>query len=65
MVSNNVVSNDALDKVAPCIQQKCDASALFVQQNDVAKEMKCAKEFRSRYVMFVNRCNINDGEYHL
>ena len=36
-----------------CIQQKCDESALFVQQIDVANEIK----FRSRYMMFVYHCN--------
>ena len=42
MVSSNVVSDecDVLDKAALCIQQKCDESALCVQQIDVAKEMK-------------------------
>jgi hypothetical protein len=55
---------DVLDKAALCIQQKCDESALCVQQNDVAKEIKYAEEFRSRYAMFVN-CNINNREYHV
>ena len=66
MVSNNVMSDecDVLDKAALCIQQKCDESALCVQQNDVAKEIKYAEEFRSRYAMFVN-CNINNREYHV
>ena len=36
-----------------CIQQKCDESALFVQQIDVANEIK----FRSCYMMFVYHCN--------
>ena len=44
-----------------CIQQKCDESALCVQQIDVAKEIK----FRSYYVMFVYHCNINNPEYHV
>ena len=54
-----------LDKVAPCIEQKCDESALCVQQNDVAKEIEYAKEFRSHHAVFVNRCDINSGEYHV
>ena len=55
---------DVLDKAALCIQQKCDESALCVQQIDVAKEIKYPEEFRSRYAMFVN-CNtsINNREY--
>ena len=68
MVSSNVVSDecDVLDKAALCIQQKCDESALCVQQIDVAKEIKYPEEFRSRYAMFVN-CNtsINNREYHV
>ena len=36
-----------------------------VYTNDVAKEIKYAKEFRSRYAMFVNHCNINNGDYHV
>ena len=47
---------DVLDKAALCIQQKCDESALCVQQIDVAKEIRYPEEFRSRYAMFVN-CN--------
>lgn len=46
MVPNEVVSNecdDVLDNVAPCIEQKCGESALCIQQNDVAKEIKYAK----------------------
>ena len=62
MVSNEC--DDVLDNVAPCIEQKCGESALCIQQNDVAKEIKYAKEFRSRYAMFVNHCNINNGDYH-
>ena len=61
LVPNEVVSNecdDVLDNVAPCIEQKCGESALCIQQNDVAKEIKYAKEFRSRSAMFVNRFNI-------
>ena len=54
MVSNEC--DDVLDNVSPCIEQKCGASALCIQQNDVAKEVKYAKEFRSRSAMFVNRC---------
>ena len=67
LVPNEVVSNecDVLDNVAPCIEQKCGESALCIQQNDVAKEIKYAKEFRSRYAMFVNHCNINNGDYHV
>ena len=57
--------DDELDKVALCIQQTCDESALCVQQSDVAKEIKHAEEFRSRYAMFVNHCNTNNGEYHV
>ena len=53
-----------LDKVAPCRAQKCDESALCAQQNDVAKEIKYAKEFRS-HAVFVNRCDINSGEYRV
>ena len=58
VVSSNVVSDecDVLDKAALCIQQKCDESALCVQQIDVTKEIKYPEEFRSRYAMFVN-CN--------
>ena len=54
VVSSNVVSDecDVLDKAARCIQQKCDESALCVQQIDVAKEIKYPEEFRSRYAMF-------------
>ena len=44
-----------------CIQQKCNESALSVQQIDVAKEIK----FRSRYMMSVYHCNINNPEYHV
>jgi len=53
VVSNNVVSDecDVLDRAPLRIQQKCDGSALCVQQNDVAKEIKYAEEFRSRYAM--------------
>ena len=29
------------------------------------KRNKNANEFRSRYAMFVNRCNINNGDYHV
>ena len=68
LVPNEVVSNecdDVLDNVAPCREQKCSESALCIQQNDVAKEIKYAKEFRSRYAMFVNHCNINNGDYHV
>ena len=68
LVPNEVVSNecdDVLDNVAPCREQKCGESALCIQQNDVAKEIKYAKEFRSRYAMFVNHCNINNGDYHV
>ena len=46
MVPNEVVSNecdDVLDNVAPCIEQKCGESALCIQQNDVAKEIKICK----------------------
>ena len=59
--------DDVLVKVALCIQQKCDESALCVQRNDVAEEIKYAVESRSRYAMFVNHCNnnINNGEYHV
>ena len=55
-----------MDKAALCIQQKCDESALCVQQIDVAKEIKYPGEFRSRYAMFVN-CNtsINNREYRV
>ena len=69
-VSNNVVADECdhvvLDKAVLCmdtlcIQQKCDESALCVQQIDVAKELK----FRSRYMMFVYHCNINNPEYHV
>ena len=63
MVSNE--SDDVLDNVAPCIEPKCGESALCIQQNDVAKEIKYAKEFRSRSAMFVNRFNINNGDYHV
>ena len=64
-VSNNVVADECdpvvLGKAALCmdtlcIQQKCDESALCVQQINVAKEIK----FRSRYMMFVYHCNINN-----
>ena len=68
MVPNEVVSNecdDVLDHVAPRIERKCGQSALCIQQNDVAKEIKYVKEFRSRYAMFVNRCKINNGDYHV
>ena len=67
LVPNEVVSNecDVLDNVAPCIEQKCGESALCIQQNDVAKLIKYAKEFRSHYAMFVNRCNINNGDYRV
>ena len=68
MVPNEVVSNecdDVLDNVALRIERKCGESALCIQQNDVAKEIKYAKEFRSRYAMFVNHCNINNGDYHV
>ena len=70
VVSSNVVSDecDVLDKAALCIQQKCDESALCVQQIDVAKEMKYPEEFRSCCAMFVN-CNtctsFNNREYHV
>ena len=69
-VSNNVVADECdhvvLDKTALCmdtlcIQQKCDEPALCVQQIHVAKEIK----FRSRYMMFVYHCNINNPEYHV
>ena len=40
---------------APCREQKCGESAFGIQQNDAAKEIKYAKEFRFRYAMFVNR----------
>ena len=46
LVPNEVVSNecdDVLANVAPCIEQKCGESALCIQQNDVAKEIKYAK----------------------
>ena len=68
LVLNEVVSNecdDVLDNVALCTEQKCGESALCIQQNDVAKEIKYAKEFRSRSAMFVNRFNINNGDYHV
>ena len=39
----------------------CDEPALCVQQIHVAKEIK----FRSRYMMFVYHCNINNPEYHV
>ena len=67
LVPNEVVSNecDVLDNLAPCIEQKCGESALCIQQNDVVKEIKYAKEFRSRYAMFINRCNINNGDYRV
>ena len=68
LVPNEVVSNecdDVLDNVAPCIEQKCGESALCIQQKNVAKEIKYAKEFRSRYAMFFNHCNINNGDYHV
>ena len=42
-------------------EQKCDKSALCVQQIDVAKEIK----FRSGYMIFVYHCNINNPEYHV
>ena len=64
MLANEVVSNecdDVLDNVAPCVELKCGESALYIQQNYVAKETKYVKEFRSRYAMFVNHCNINNG----
>ena len=68
VVSSNVLSDecDVLDKAALCIRQKCDETALCVQQIDVAKEIKYPEEFRSRYAMFVN-CNtsINNREYHV
>ena len=69
-VSNNVVADECdhvvSDKAALCmdtlcIQQKCDESALCVQQIDVAREIK----FRSRYMTFVYHCNINNPEYHV
>lgn len=41
MVSNEC--DDVLDNVAPFIEQKCGESALCIQQNDVAKEIKYAK----------------------
>lgn len=67
LLPNEVVSNecDVLDNLAPCIEQKCGESALCIQQNDVAKEIKYAKEFRSRYAMFVNRFSINNGDYRV
>ena len=34
---------------------------MCVQQIDVAKEIK----FRTRYMMFVYHCNINNPEYHV
>ena len=46
LAPNGVVSNecdDVLDNVAPCIEQKCGKSALCIQQNDVAKEIKLQK----------------------
>ena len=46
LAPNEVVSNecdDVLDNVAPCIEQKCGKSALCIQQNDVAKEIKLQK----------------------
>ena len=46
LVPNEVVSNecdDVLDNVAPRIERKCGESALCIQQNDVAKEIKYAK----------------------
>ena len=69
-VSNTMVADEChhvvLDKAVLCmntlcIQQKCDESALRAQQIDVAKEIK----FRSRYMMFVYHCNINNPEYHV
>ena len=69
-VSNNVVADECdnvvLDKTALCmdtlcIQQKCDEPVLCVQKIHVAKEIK----FRSRYMMFVYHCNINNPEYHV
>ena len=63
LVPNEVVSNecdDVLDNVAPRIERKCGESALCIQQ-----EIKYVKEFRSRYAMFVNRCKINNGDYHV
>ena len=68
VVSSNVVSHecDVLHKAALCIQQKCDESALCVQQIDVAKEIKYPEEYRSRYAMFVkNNTSINNREYHV
>ena len=56
---------NVLDNGAPCLEQKCGESALCRQQNDVAKEIKYAKEFRSRHAMFLNRCNIKNGDYHV
>ena len=64
LVPNEVVSNecdDVLANVAPCIEQKCGESALCIQQNDVAKEMKYAKEFKSLYAL----CNIKNDDYHV
>ena len=66
--SNNVVADECyvLDKAALGIQQKCDESALCVQQINVAKEIKYPQEFRSRYAMFLY-CNpsIINCEYHV
>ena len=47
MLSKNVASDecDVLDKAALGTQQKCDESALCVQQSDVAKEIKYPEEF--------------------
>ena len=47
-----VLDKAALCMDTLCIQQKCDESALCVQQIDVAREIK----FRSRYMMFVYHC---------
>lgn len=67
-VSNNVASDECyvLDKVALGIQQTCDASALCVQQINVAKEIKHSEEFRSRYAIFLH-CNpsIENCECHV
>ena len=52
--------------IALGIQQTCDASALCVQQINVAKEIKHPEEFKSRYAMFLH-CNpsIENSEYHV
>ena len=61
MFVSDACDHDVLDKAALCIQQKCDESALCIQQIDVAKEIK----LRSRYMIFVYHCNINNPEDHV